>query len=194
MAEKMLALGAAPDTALFVRGDTFADAVSVSPLAASAALPVLLVKPGTVPAATQAGISALGISEGVLAGGPGAVSDATLFALDSMLSGTVTRVWGTDRYRTATAVAAHGVARGWSIPAYIGLATGTDYPDALAGGALAGHFGGVLLLTQPASLSPAAAQFIGEHRLLIDLVDVYGGPGAVHPQVMSEVEELLADG
>ena len=109
-------------------------------------------------------------------------------------SGTVTGFWGTDRYRRGRVGAAHGVARGWSIPAYIGLATGTDYPDALAGGALAGHFGGVLLLTQPASLSPAAAQFIGEHRLLIDLVDVYGGPGAVHPQVMSEVEELLADG
>lgn len=76
---------------------------------------------------------------------------------------------GRDRYATAVAVSRTG----WpsTAPAVV-LATGEDYPDALASATLAGTTGGPLLLTPTAALHPATADEL--RRLQPSMVYVIG--------------------
>ncbi|MCE5202937.1 MAG: cell wall-binding repeat-containing protein, partial [Actinomycetia bacterium] len=166
-------------SAFFVRGDQFADALAVAPFAWSQAMPVLLVQTGAVPGATSMAIDDLGITGGVVAGGTSAVSAATFTTLDGMLTGTLERVNGADRYATARAVADWGVTNSMADYSYVGIATGLGFADALGGGAAAGSKGGVLLLTAPASLSAPVSSAISANATAIDLVEIYGGPSAV---------------
>ena len=76
------------------------------------------------------------------------------------------------------------------------MATGTDYPDALAGGALLGARGGVLLLAREDSLSgarnsTALAAFLDEHASEVDRVYLLGGESVVSASLEEELEGLL---
>lgn len=176
--------------AFFVRGDQFADALAVAPFAWSQAMPVLLVQPTAVPIATQGVIDDLGLTDGIVAGGTGAVSDATYLALDGLL-GSMTRLSGSDRYATARDVADWAVGEGIGTYQYVGIATGTGFADALGGGAAAGAHGGVLLLTDPTTLSATVADALTANVASIDLVEIYGGPGAVSPGVETAIAQAL---
>jgi putative cell wall-binding protein len=145
-----------PTAALVTRGDGFADALSASAIASSRGVPVLFVKGASVPLATQLALGALPPDEAIIFGGEGAISsgvEATVRGLTS--HHTATRWAGTDRYATAAAVAAGAVGRGWLTWSYVGLATGTEYADGLAGGVAVGRSGGPLTAT-PASTPPRA--------------------------------------
>ncbi|HUH07412.1 MAG TPA: cell wall-binding repeat-containing protein [Egibacteraceae bacterium] len=94
---------------------------------------------------------------------------------------------GDDRFATAAAVSREG----WPdpVPAVV-LASGQDYPDALAAAALAGVVGGPLLLTGQASLHPAAAEEL--ERLTPETVYIVGGKKAVSAPVADAIEDLGA--
>lgn len=89
---------------------------------------------------------------------------------------------GSDRYTTAIQISRTG----WpgSAPAAV-LATGEDYPDALASAVLAGSAGGPLLLTPTASLHPSTAAEL--RRLQPRTVYVIG---RLAPDVDAAVREL----
>ncbi len=160
--------------AFVVRGDGFADALAVSPLAYAEGIPILLVEPDSIPAGT----SFSGVSSVVIAGGTTAVSSAVESSIKRR-GIAVTRVRGADRYATAVAVARYGIGRGWVTRSYIGMATGAGFADALAGGAAAGHAGGALVLTDPSVLSASAAAYLAESRADVRVLHVYGGVSAV---------------
>jgi len=87
-------------------------------------------------------------------------------------------VYGDSRYQTALATA-------WTFFAgqhYVGVATGTDWPDALAGGALMGRLGGPLMLTPGASpqLGPDAAELFNESSGSVHTGLIFGGTGVVN--------------
>lgn len=56
-------------TAFFVRGDAFPDALAVAPHAYRAKIPILLVRPGSVPSYTADAVTFCSISEGIIVGG-----------------------------------------------------------------------------------------------------------------------------
>lgn len=117
--------------------------------------------------------------------------------------GDARRVWGANRYATAAMVSKmmwdntqnpwYGTGYG---PGAIVIASGLNPADALAGGALAARMDGVLLLTDPTSLSPETAAEISRVSESLywdyDHVKVYvlGGPGAVSEAVVSQIEAL----
>lgn len=179
-------LGSAlPATAFVVRGDGFADALAVSPFAYAAGIPVLLTPPSTLAPATRATLLELGTTEVVIAGGTTAVSDAVESQIDALPGiATPVRRSGSDRFATAASMARLGLARGWTSGAYVGVATGADFPDALGGGVVAGERDGVLLLTDPTALSPAAALLIEDIGYHAIPVDAYGGVGALSSAVI----------
>jgi len=121
----------ATGTALVVRGDDFADAVSVSSAAWANRIPVLLVRPSTAPSATLEAIARHGFSRAVVAGGTSAVSDGVV----ARLGIPSTRVWGRDRYATSAEFARWAHANSLLGFAHVGLATGVTFPDAVSGGA-----------------------------------------------------------
>ena len=89
----------------------------------------------------------------------------------------VSRVSGADRYATAAAIADSGWPSALPANSTLLLATGSTFPDAVAGSAAAGHLGVPLLLTTSGSLSPQAAAEID--RLHPARVALLGGTAAL---------------
>lgn len=99
------------------------------------------------------------------------------------------RVAGADRYATAAAVAADAFRQGVTI-AYV--ATGTDFPDALAAAAAGGAMRAPVLLVTPTSIPPATATQLA--RLQPAWIIVVGGPGAVSDAVLATLNGLAPGG
>ena len=173
---------AAPGTVFVVRGDEFADALAVAPVAYAGRIPVLLVKRTGVPAATRQVIGETGAVRAVVAGGVAAVPEEVRQALGVPSR----RVSGAERYETAAAFASWAADSGISSFAHVGLATGRAFPDALGGGAALGAQGGVLLLSSSATLPAAARDGLSARRDIIESLRVLGGDSALSSAVMDE--------
>jgi len=156
-------------TAFVVDGLAFPDGLAAAAAAARLGAPVLLTTPGALPAATATELARLKPGRIVVVGGPGAVSETVRTALQASTHGAVTRVAGADRYATAAAVANAFYAD----EAALYLATGRDYPDALAASAL----GGPLLLMPPSGI-PAAVGTAASRLTPLRVVAI-GGPSSV---------------
>jgi putative cell wall-binding protein len=108
----------------------------------------------------------------VIVGGPAAVSGELERHLSTCAAGSVERVAGVDRFATAASVAGK-----WNQASTVFLATGLNFPDAMAAGPAAAAQGSPLLLTRPDSV-PAATQRALE-RLQPDLIVLVGGSAAI---------------
>ncbi len=163
-------------------GAGFPDALAGGAAAAARHGPVLLVQPDAVPAATASALDRLAPMTVEVLGGPGAVSDAVLAALAGP-GRTVHRIAGPDRFTTAAMVSAATFA---PKPADLFVATGRDFPDALAGSAAAGVLGVPLLLVDKNQVPPATAQEV--KRLQPARITILGGTGAVGAAVQSALQ------
>jgi hypothetical protein len=103
----------------------------------------------------------------------------------------VTRLAGPTRYETAVEVASFGVDEAGLQWNDVALATGENFPDALAGGPLQGRGGSVMLLTHAATLTPASNAALTEHKDAIASVRFLGGTGAVSQAVRDSVRTIL---
>lgn len=172
----------APDIVFVASGEQFADALAGAARAGALDAPVLLVRPNQLPPATAAALTALAPSQIRLLGGEGAVSAAVATALGGY--GAVTRIAGDDRYATAAAITADypSAQTGY-------LASGLEWPDALAGGALAAATGQPLLLSRHASIPTVIGTEL--QRLRPTRVVLLGGEAAVAPAIVTALHELL---
>jgi len=150
-----------PPTVFVATGNNFPDALTGSVAAAALPGPVLLVSRDTIPAPTAAELSRLGPNEIVILGGSAVVSPAVEEALRNDAA-SVRRVAGANRFGTAAQISRDTFPAN-SLTAWI--ATGDDYPDALVGGAAAGHAGGPVLLvtgnTVPAETAAEISRLTG---------------------------------
>lgn len=183
--------GGTTENVFVARGDSFADALAAAPYAWSQQMPVLLVKTTGVPSSTGDALVTIGADNAVVVGGTAAVPPSVYTSLDGALPGTIERWSGATRYETAADVADKAVLAGWGSWKYVGLTTGANFPDALSGGAATGANGGVMLLTEPTVLSPAAEALISDNADLIDMVNIFGGTAAVSQDVFDAVQALF---
>lgn len=95
---------------------------------------------------------------------------------------------GGDRYATA-ALVAHQFFGATGTPHMYGVATGTQWADALSGGAAMGTLDGPLLLTPPTSLAPATRGFLTDEKAggSIEVGVVLGGKAAVADSVLNSL-------
>ncbi|HEX4897443.1 MAG TPA: cell wall-binding repeat-containing protein, partial [Candidatus Limnocylindrales bacterium] len=155
-------------------GTDFPDALSGAAAAGVNRDPVLLVTPNSIPASVGAELTRLAPARIVILGGPGAVSAGVEAALDGYTTGPVQRLAGADRYATSAAISAATFTPGVPV-AYV--AVGSNFPDALAGAAAAGHVGAPVLLVKTDSIpGPIAAELA---RLAPGRIVVLGGPSVV---------------
>ncbi len=132
-----------PDTVFIATGTVFADALSAAPAAAELNAPLLLTIPTRIPDVVLAELNRLAPSEIVIVGSTLAVSAAVEAALEGLaFAPEVTRVFGSDRYATSRAVS--DFAFDTATTAF--LATGVNFPDALAAGPAAAELGGPVVL------------------------------------------------
>lgn len=181
----------APQRAFVARGDLFADALVVSPLAYSQGYPVLLTRSDALSDPTAGIIATGGFEEIIIAGRETAVSAAVAARIGSLMPDpdSVARLGGADRYATAVLIADYGIAHFWALPDYTGVASGVNFPDAVCGGAALGAQGGVLVLTTPSALGLSAREFISRMAGLglVDHALVFGGTSALSARVENEL-------
>jgi putative cell wall-binding protein len=171
-------------------GANFPDALAGSAAAAVRGGPMLLVSSAGVPAATASELSRLRPEQIVVLGGGAVVSEATLQSLvPYATSGVVRRLAGGNRFETAAAISADTFAPGVPI-AYV--ATGSNFPDALAGTPAAGAQGGPVLLTGKTELPAATVAELA--RLHPGRIVILGGGGVVSDGVASQLQAYTSGG
>ena len=150
----------AAEAVVVARSDFYADALAGTPLAVSRNGPMLLTGPNALDSRMEAEMRRVllpGRRVFVL-GGPSAVSPAVEARIVE-LGYPVTRLAGPDRYSTAVAVAQE-----LGNPKTVLLATGTNFPDALAAGAAAARAGGAVLLTDGPNVPAATGAYLSTVR------------------------------
>jgi len=186
-----LAGGTFDGRAFLATGLVFADALAVSPLANASGSPVFLTPP-TGRSALAGAMTEGGVTDVVVLGGDAAVSPGVEAAMAVAYGAEhVCRIAGQNRYETAAAVASYGVDNDGLAWDGVGLATGADFPDALAGGTMLGSRGSVLLLTLPDQLSDAAARALAEHAGEVSTVVFLGSSAAIDSLTRSAAENAL---
>jgi putative cell wall-binding protein len=174
-----IAKAAFPDgaaKAVLATGRNFPDALSAG-AAIGAQGPVILVDgaAGGLDDATTALLTDLGVTEIAIAGGENSVSPGIQADAEAITS--TVRLGGADRYAASQSINAHF----FTTADRVLLATGANFPDALAGSALAPKVGGPLF-TVPGTCIPAEtlAQLtaLGATR-----VTLLGGENTLSPAV-----------
>jgi putative cell wall-binding protein len=169
------------DTVFIATGRNFPDALSGIPAAAAEGAPILLTEPDVLPTGTKDELKRLGPDRIYILGGTGAVSAAVEAELASYSTEAPIRVAGSDRFATAAAVAKRFFGPG----PLVYITTGLNYPDAVAGGAVAAYFGAPILLVMTDSLpAPTLSRLV---RLEPEAIVVLGGVGAVSDTVVEEL-------
>jgi putative cell wall-binding protein len=166
-----------PSTVFEANGLSFPDALSAVPAAVATHGVILLTAGGKLSSATSNYLAAhRGIHYAV--GGPAAVADPSATALV-----------GADRYATSQAVAAaifpnaEGVA----------VASGMSFPDALAGGPVAGKAQQPMLLVPATGTLPEPdAGYLSTRDGRVTSVRVFGGNAAVSSGVVDSIVSTLA--
>lgn len=171
------------DTVYLATGKTFPDALAAGALAGKQGAPILLTRPGSLPAAVAADLNRRNPAHVILVGGPGAVSDDVLQQVEA-LGLSVTRMAGENRYETAAQIAGlwgEGTEATW-------VATGETFADALTAAPLAARRDGPIVLTKTDTLPLATATAL--LTLAPAQVHVLGGEGAVSSTVVSQIQSL----
>src|SRR5690606_616973 len=151
-------------------------------VAARDGAPILLVTQNSIPATVRAELDRLDPGRIVILGGTGVVSPAVQTQLGTYTTGGVTRLGGADRYQTALLISQYAYPSG--APAGF-VATGSNFPDALAAAPVAGLTGGPLLLVPPTAAPPGVLAEIT--RLGADRIMVLGGTGVVSPAIEQQL-------
>lgn len=171
--------------AYLATGDTFPDALSGGAVAGRVGGPILLVTRTGVPAATAAELGRLNPGRIVILGGTGVISDSVRSAVDRYTTGSVTRLAGADRYATSVQISRSAYSSSNSVV----IATGTNFPDGLAGGPVAALLPGPMLLVTPTQLPSVVKTEL--QRLGPDRVYVLGGTGVVSGSVVTAIDAAL---
>ena len=103
----------------------------------------------------------------------------------------LTRLAGADRYTTAAQIARYCVSKEGFGTDVVYIATGVVYPDALAGGTLAGSLHKPLLLTQTDFCKPGTAAFLEQYKPSIMSIWLFGSTGAISEKGLKSIDDVM---
>ena len=196
---RLAALSAFPagaTDAVLASGQNFPDGLAAASLAGALGAPLLLTPSRALDPDTTSALTALKVKTVHVVGGTNAVSASVVHQLASAGYTVPAAISGADRYSTAAAIAAAAAAI--KLVGTVGglktaiLATGLNFPDALAAGP-ASYFGHLpILLTDPNTLSASASSAIT--LLGVTGVIIMGGDNAVSSAVETAVQALTVGG
>lgn len=161
-------------TAFVASGEDFPDALAAAAIAGDRGWPILLTAGSRVPDEVGAYVDRAGFDQLHVVGGTGVIDPAVVAELDR-LAGSVSRVAGDTRFATARALSERFVPETDTV----GVASATDFPDALAGGVHAAAHGAPLALVAGNRLFESQRQQV--RRLAPEDAVIYGGQAAVSP-------------
>jgi putative cell wall-binding protein len=193
-AANAIAREAYPDGAPIVfiaAGTKFPDALSAAPVAALRGGPLLITLPDRLPESTRAELERLDPAEIVVVGGINSVGASVFSQLQEMVPDTI-RIAGADRYEVARNLIDYGWGETGTDAAYI--ATGVDFPDALAASAAAGSRGipVILVYGKSETLDAPTMDMLGDLGVTEPIIA--GGPASVSPGIETGLEQLTTSG
>ncbi|HWQ42026.1 MAG TPA: cell wall-binding repeat-containing protein [Desulfosporosinus sp.] len=157
---------------VLVSGENYPDALSVSSIAAQKGYPILLVQKSGIPAAVKQTIAAIKPDKVYIIGLQGAVGENVekeAGLLSGLAAEDVIRIGGEDRYDTSLAVAQYFLPDLSAIPGSgsgspsgvqtVCIATGNNFPDALAGSGYAAQHNAPIILVD-ANLPEQVIQYL----------------------------------
>ena len=175
------------DVVFIANGLNYPDALSAGPAATFSGGPLLLVDPKSIPTVVAQELQRLQPSHIVVTGGTASVSAAVYAQLEGF-PGTIERIAGDDRYEGSRNIAAAVFGESGASTAYI--ATGTNFPDALTGGAAAGwHDSPVILVNGGATDLDTATAGLLEDLGVTD-IKVLGGSMSVSDSLLADLSEI----
>ena len=183
--------GTKPGYAYIVNGFGFADGLAVGPLASIEKRNVLVTESGDLSQSvrdyvngnidTLAGVALIGGTSVI----PQSISD--LFTSNGF---GVTRIAGSNRYGTATKIAESIITGAPTGGKGIGLASGRNFPDALAAGPLLAFTKNALILDQPEGCKETL-KYLQSAQNVIAGGFVFGGKNAVSSAAESVAEQVI---
>ena len=178
IAKRVRQKSTASDTLIVATGFNYADALSVSPFAFAYKAPIFLCGSNGLSADVISYISGAGFKRAILVGGTVAVPERVKQQLSSVgiSSGSITRLAGATRYETSATIMSYAVNAGMNV-SNVYLATGKNFPDALAAGPVAGKLRAPLLLVDPGI--EYAHTVLANYRGNVNVATVVGGTSAV---------------
>ncbi len=176
--------------AIFAYSHNYPDALAISGIAASMGTPILYIdSDGVLDPATKAYVSKSKFDETYIVGGTGAISSAAESNILSAGAKNVERIYGSTRYETCLEINKKFalMVNGGSIC----VSTGTNFPDALAGGVLAARkYAPMLLVAPDEPLSAEQKNYIKNNTK--DKVYIFGGKVAIPEAIENEIETLVS--
>ncbi len=179
--------GPSTGTVYVARGLDFPDALAAGPVAARVGAPILLLAHDGVPNVVAEELARLAPERIIVLGGPGAVPEAVVAQL-GQTGAAVSRLAGADRYETAVAMSASAFEPG--VPVAF-VATGRNFPDALAGSAAGAHLGAPVILVPGDAIPAVVADELT--RLAPAAIRVLGGAAAVSDEVVGALAAFSPD-
>lgn len=177
--------------AFVATGRTFADALAAAPLANAMGAPVFLESPQCA-SQVEGCLSDAGVTDVVILGGEQAVGTDIEAAIAAAIGAQhVTRLAGGNRYETSALVAEYGVNACGLTWNGVGIALGSNFPDALAGGSMLGSRGSVMLLSTGDALAEQTAEALRTHATDVDTVVFFGSARALSDATRSAATSAL---
>jgi putative cell wall-binding protein len=171
--------------AYIASGANYPDALAGAAAAGFRDGPVLLVLKDEIPAVISAELTRLSPESIVVLGGTDVISNGVQSTLNGIAP--TTRVGGADRFETATLVSSNTFNSGVPV-AYI--ASGSNYPDALAGAAVAGVNNGPVLLVHQNEIPAVVTAELA--RLNPQRIVVLGGTTVISSAVETSLGTIAA--
>lgn len=179
----------AVDTLYLAYGGNYPDALSAAPAAAFVGGPLLLTNSTSLPATTAQAIVDADPNTIIVVGGTTAVSNSVVAQLKSLIPGVeVTRRSGANRYESSRIITSAGFAADTTTIAYV--ATGANFPDALAASAAAGHRDAPVILVDGASTNVDAPTKSLLAALGVTKIYVAGGTAVVSEGMKNSLAAL----
>jgi len=183
IAKKLEEINGKPSEVFFAYSHNYADALSVGGIAAVKEAPILYIAGnGVLSDGTKTYLQSSGANTAYILGGELAISNAAFDNIKAAGPSTVERVSGPSRY--ATCIAINEEFKSVLTGSAVCVATGTNFPDALAGGVFAAKNGAPLVLV-PTALTNVQTDYISAKNPAN--IYIFGGTGAVS----TEIENVL---
>lgn len=159
-------------------GEGFADALSIAPIAAQLEMPILLTRKNSVPTTVSQFVNAEKPMESFVIGGTGVISENVAKSFPGQ-----ERIRGINRYETNSNIIEYFAdVLDMDLPV---IATGENFPDALAGSAFAAATWNPVILTHPTNPHVYTKDTVKNYSHLADLYFVLGGESVVSDKAIN---------
>lgn len=169
------------EAVVLVNENGYADALAVSSLAAFQRIPILLTLTHQLPQTIGDAFREVQVKETIVVGGSAVISDQLANTVPGMK-----RYSGIDKYQTALEIAK---GMGADLNAVF-IATGDNFPDALAGSVLASRTNSPILLVGKETPDDVF-NYLGDNAKRIDEVILLGVIAVVSDVVLWRIQEMI---